>query len=306
MLIESIWLRLIPRSTDSWKNGNVEVARAGCRRGVRNPLTVSGLSYIKNKRIIAVPSLLLIYHGTTDSGGGNANLHLLPQAKFVEQIGHLARNRYPVISWREGVQSQNDSDVNIGITFDDGYRSDLENARVLSANGYDALFFVATEYIGQPNYMNRKEIKELRQMGMGIGSHSHHHTLLAPMSAQQIRQELSQSKQILEELLQEPVLDFSFPGGSYDQRVVKIGRELGYHRFFSSDWGVNCEKQVESGVWRRSSVLNSANIDQFDALLKRRHYFTRQILFSAKEWAKRSLGDDRYVRFRQALINLGR
>jgi peptidoglycan/xylan/chitin deacetylase (PgdA/CDA1 family) len=250
--------------------------------------------------------LLLIYHGTTVSGGGRANLHLLPQAKLAEQIEHLAQRRYPLISWREDRLSTDDGRTRIGITFDDGYRSDLANAHLLKTHGFDALFFVATEYIGQENYMNQAELRQLRALGMSVGSHSHHHTLLAPMSTEQIRRELGQSKQILEDVLQQPVLDFSFPGGSYDRRVLDVGRELGYRRFFSSDWGVNGVRQTELAVYRRSSVLNNMSIEQFDALLQCRGYLVRQMQFKAKEWAKRAVGEDRYVRLREAFLNFGR
>lgn len=270
------------------------------------PKAQSPSAHVSALGVYAVPNLLLIYHGTSDSGGGNTNLHLLPNAKFAEQIEHMARSNYPVLSWRASGSTSNVAVNQIGITFDDGYRSDLANARLLGSYGYDALFFIATEYIGQPSYMNAAEIRELSALGMAIGSHSHHHTLLAPMSAQQIRQELSQSKRILEEILQQPVTDFSFPGGSYDRRVVDIGRELGYQRFFSSDWGVNGRRQATSAVYRRSSVLNNWSISQFDALLQRRRYFARQVMFKTKEWAKRTMGDDRYVRLRQSFLNIGR
>jgi peptidoglycan/xylan/chitin deacetylase (PgdA/CDA1 family) len=250
-----------------------------------------------------VRSLILIYHGTNEAGGGNVNPHLLPTRNVVEQIEHLAQHRYPVISWRENAATAADDTVRIGLTFDDGYRSDLENARSLSAHGYDALFFIATEYIGLPAYLDQTQIKELKAMGMCIGSHSHHHSWLAPMSDKQVEWELSHSKQVLEDIVEAPVRDLSFPGGSYDGRVVAIGRRLGYQRFFTSDWGLNADKQFVGGVLRRTSVLNTLDGKRFDALLRRRSYAARHALFAAKEWTKRAIGDDRYVKLRRALLD---
>src|SRR5258705_6893847 len=42
-----------------------------------------------------------------------------------------------------------------------------------------------------------------------------------------------------EEIISAPVEHLSFPGGSYDARILAIGRHVGYKFFFTSDWGLN-------------------------------------------------------------------
>jgi peptidoglycan/xylan/chitin deacetylase (PgdA/CDA1 family) len=254
-------------------------------------------------------TLILIYHGTSDGGGGHENLHGLPKRNLRDQMDHLARTNRRVLSWRELASGPGIGDrpgLTIALTFDDGCQSDLENARLLKARGFDALFFIATEYIGQRGYLSVGEILELHTLGMGIGSHSHRHALLTPMSDAQIEQNLSRSKRILEDIVQTPIRHLSFPGGGYSSRVLRVGRSVGYQDFFSSDWGVNMQSQFAKGVFRRTSVLNSLDVAQFEALLSLRNYRARQTLFQVKELTKRALGEDRYWRLRQALVDFVR
>lgn len=257
-------------------------------------------------------TLVLIYHGTTDGGGGLANLHSLPRHSVREQIEHLARTTRSVLSWRDLTSEVRTSsasaspDLRVALTFDDGCQSDLENARLLKAHGFDALFFIATEYIGRRGYLNADEILELQDLGMGIGSHSHQHALLTPMPDAEIEENLHRSKRILEDLLQDEIRHLSFPGGGYSSRVLRIGRRVGYQNFFSSDWGVNARSQLAHRVFRRTSVLNNVDIAQFEELLSLRNYRTRQALFQLKELTKRTLGEDHYYRLRQTLLNIVR
>jgi peptidoglycan/xylan/chitin deacetylase (PgdA/CDA1 family) len=254
-----------------------------------------------------VSILILIYHGLTETGGGLGNLHSLPKRHFDAQIGFLKKHDRSVVSWRDlGSSTGAAGPVKVALSFDDGCKSDLESGRFLRSQGYDALFFIATEYIDKPGYLSRSEILELQRLGMGIGSHSHHHTPMAPLTDAQVVTELRTSKQVLEDLIEAPVHHFSFPGGSYDKRIIALGREQGYRYFHTSDWGVNRGRQSNSGVFRRTSVLNSVDEHAFEKLLQLRGYRMRQLAFHAKESTKRLLGEDRYYKLRLALLRMTR
>ena len=83
-----------------------------------------------------------------------------------------------------------------------------------------------------------------------------------------------------------------------------MSRQSGYKYFFTSDWGVNDAVQLATCVVRRTSVLNHLDIEQFDALLRQSNYYVRQLGFKTKEWMKKSLGPDRYIQVRRALLSL--
>ena len=249
--------------------------------------------------------LILIYHSMSATGADSANVHRLSMRQFEDQMEHLRAAAYPVLAWREfGVGRAPPDRTQVAVTFDDGHRSDLECARVLHALGFDALFFIATDYLGQPGYLRREDVVELRRLGMTIGSHSHRHVQLTPLSDAAVLDELCRSREILEDIVEQPIVHFSFPGGSYDTRIVEMSRRAGYEYLFTSDWGLNHEAQGATRVLRRTSVLNHLDTAAFDALVRQRNYYARQVGFKTKEWMKASLGVERYVQIRQAVLSL--
>jgi peptidoglycan/xylan/chitin deacetylase (PgdA/CDA1 family) len=77
--------------------------------------------------------------------------------------------------------------------------------------------------------MNWNDIRQLQSAGFTIGSHSHTHPMLASLENEsEIRDELEQSKQIINKELGKAPLVISYPIGSYDQRVMKVAADCGY------------------------------------------------------------------------------
>ena len=155
--------------------------------------------------------LVLNYHGMSETGGRNVNLHCLPFAHLHEQMHHLKQHGYSVVPWATLVNTA-DNRLRVGLTFDDGRKSDLESAALLRSLGYSALFFIATNDIGKNGYVDRNDVIELQRLGMGIGSHSHHHVQLTPLSDARLETELATSKKILEGIVQSPIRTFLFQG----------------------------------------------------------------------------------------------
>jgi peptidoglycan/xylan/chitin deacetylase (PgdA/CDA1 family) len=249
--------------------------------------------------------LILIYH-RVGAGGGTGNPHFLPSEVFSAQIAQL--QRFQVLSWRNGLSAERmrEGPPRIALTFDDGYRSDLDCAHVLRDAGMDALFFIATGCLGQDPYLQPADVRALVKLGMTVGSHSHSHVQLTSLDDARLRDELVRSREVLESLVQRPIEHLSFPGGAFDQRVLDHAREAGYKHLFTSDWGVNGARQIESGLLRRTAVVNHLDARGFDALLHQRHRRARQLAFAGKELVKKAFGVERYVRWRRALLELRR
>ncbi|HZP87857.1 MAG TPA: polysaccharide deacetylase family protein [Burkholderiales bacterium] len=252
-------------------------------------------------------TLILIYHAVSDAGGGAVNPHHLPWRNFEAQVRYVSEHQFNVLSWRELTDNdRRNAEMRLVFTFDDGARSDLDSARLLAQHGFDALFFVSTSLLGTPGYLTPQEILELSRAGMGIGSHAHRHEVMTPRTESESRVEFARSKGILEDIVQSPVFHFSFPGGAYNRRLLNIGRSCGYRYFFTSDWGVNGERQRAAGVFRRTSVLNTFDARDIEALVRRRNYFRRQLAFRAKELGKKVLSDEGYSRLRRAFLDVRR
>jgi len=124
----------------------------------------------------------------------------------------------------------------IVITFDDGNLSDIEIAApLLAKRRLDARFFVLTGRLEQPGYLNRGNVRDLRDMGFKIGSHGINHVDWAQQDASGLHHELLQSRMVLEELLGQPVTEAAIPFGRYRRQVLKGLHTNGYRAAWSSD-----------------------------------------------------------------------
>jgi len=77
--------------------------------------------------------------------------------------------------------------------------------------------------------MNWADISKLKELGHYIGSHTISHSMLGTMENEEdIRKELEGSGNIIKSKLGYFPLTISYPVGSYDERVKKISKEVGY------------------------------------------------------------------------------
>lgn len=251
-------------------------------------------------------TLILNYHAVSEAGGGLDNPHHLPRRVLEAQLACVRNSGKDAVSWRQLERRDDSGKLNVAFTFDDGYRSDLDAAAMLARHGFNGLFFISTSRIGTPGYLDRNEVIELHKVGMGIGSHAHHHEHMTLRTGTALDAEFRDSKSILEDIVQEPVEHFSFPGGAYDEGVVEAGRRCGFKYFYTSDWGVNGPRERANGLFRRMSIINTQGPADIDALLAQRGRYRRQLAFWAKELGKKLLSEERYSRLRRAVLQAKR
>ncbi len=117
----------------------------------------------------------------------------------------------------------------VAITFDDGYYGHYKWAYpLLKKYGMSATFFIVVNYIGKQDILTWPQIKEMSDGGMIIGSHALNHPHMSALDDEQLRQELVDSKRILEEKIGRRVDLFAYPGGDYDARVIQFVKDAGY------------------------------------------------------------------------------
>lgn len=127
------------------------------------------------------------------------------------------------------------------LTFDDGCRSFLEEALpVMEGYGFPSIVYCIAGMIGgradwlaeaghaTPPLMDWDELRSLRGRGVEFGSHSLHHVRLAKESAAVQLEEMTRSKQVLEDGLGQPVPHMCYPYGSHDLVTVRAAAEAGY------------------------------------------------------------------------------
>jgi peptidoglycan/xylan/chitin deacetylase (PgdA/CDA1 family) len=156
----------------------------------------------------------------------------------------------------------------VAITFDDSYRDNLPAAHVLAEHGLPACFFIPAGYVGTekqfpwdrglPRLANLSwdEVREMAGLGFEIGSHTVTHPNLAELTLEQTRQELVESKAILERQLERPVRWLAYPfGGPYhlrpDQRPLVAA--AGYEGCVSACSGF-IDRKTDPGMLPREAV----------------------------------------------------
>ena len=89
--------------------------------------------------------------------------------------------------------------------------------------------------------MTSAQVRELHEAGMDIGGHTVLHPILARLPSAQARDEIVRGKEMLQEIICEPVRLFAYPNGKpdsdYKAEHVAMVRELGFEGAVSTAWG---------------------------------------------------------------------
>jgi peptidoglycan/xylan/chitin deacetylase (PgdA/CDA1 family) len=138
---------------------------------------------------------------------------------------------------------------NVHATFDDAFRSAATVFPALERLGVTIQIFVCTKYalVGAPltipefagddprqlATMQWDELREHADRGVEIGSHAVSHPHLTTLSDDELRHELRESKQEIEDRLRRPCDDLAYPYGEHDARVRAEARAAGYGRAYA-------------------------------------------------------------------------
>jgi peptidoglycan/xylan/chitin deacetylase (PgdA/CDA1 family) len=128
------------------------------------------------------------------------------------------------------------------LTFDDGYRDNYDLAwPLMKRYGFTATIFLVSESIGGYNrfdadlpgapvpMLSWEQVREMGSAGIAFGSHTcTHPSSLIGLDDNRLRYELEGSKATLEEMLNAPVDQFSYPHDQLDGRVEAAVASAGY------------------------------------------------------------------------------
>ncbi len=112
-------------------------------------------------------------------------------------------------------------------SWDDAQPLDVRLAEMLGSYGLRGTFYIPLKYDGH-TVMNTHEIRSIKKMEMEIGSHTVTHSVLTKLSSESVLREVTESKKLLEDMLGEPVLSFSYPEGRFNKMVRSQVVEAGY------------------------------------------------------------------------------
>jgi len=89
-----------------------------------------------------------------------------------------------------------------------------------------------------PPVMSAEDLRTLASAGHTIGSHTVSHPYLAAEPAARQREEIEESRRMLESAVGAPVLHFCYPGGGYTATTRDIVAAAGYRSATTSDLGI--------------------------------------------------------------------
>lgn len=170
-----------------------------------------------------------MFHDLTSSNKSN-DLYMLPARTFrlaLEKLRH----------WSTSVNSKvvpfSPEPVDgMVITFDDGYRSTLTIAAPLLVDHQVPFhIFVTKSYVqsGDEKYLSVDDIIQLSKTSLAtFGVHGDTHRAFSTLSEMELRRELRDSRDWLEQILGRSVYTLSFPFGDYDQRAIDAAADAGF------------------------------------------------------------------------------
>ena len=194
-----------------------------------------------------MPKLILAYHGVGDYKNEDARwieygqqryslkeLSVLPDL-FKKQLAYLRQHGWRPVSLKDYLADQQGKLTlpakSVAITFDDGFQNFFSFARpLLKEYGYTATVFLVTDKINSNDrdFLSWEEILRLKEEGFSFGAHTRSHAVLTSLPLEQVKQEIEESKKIIEEKLGETVEFFSYPYGGFDSDIQTTVREAGF------------------------------------------------------------------------------
>ncbi len=191
------------------------------------------------------------------------------------------------------------------LTFDDGGSSAATViADLLEKFGWIGHFFITTNRVNTPGFMTDAQIRELRNKGHVIGSHSASHpTRMSHCSWEALCREWSDSVQALSDILQEPVFTASVPGGFYSRRVAESADVAGIKALFTSEPVTRCHFVGDCLVLGRFKIMRGMPHDKSARFFSpRSHARVGQRMFWALKKTAKMLGGKQYLKLRQELL----
>jgi peptidoglycan/xylan/chitin deacetylase (PgdA/CDA1 family) len=191
------------------------------------------------------PIPILVYHQIANApprGAPFRSLYVSPDA-FARQMSLLRLLGYRGLSMSAllpYLQGEKRGKV-CGITFDDGYLNNLDNALpVLNRYGFSSTCYAVSQRLGQTNdwdvvsgiaqvpLMNTAQLQLWLAHGQEVGAHTRHHVHLPQGSPEQSFQEIAVSKSELEEFCDVNVRHFCYPYGEFESEHVAMARRAGF------------------------------------------------------------------------------
>lgn len=203
---------------------------------------------------------VMYYHSIDPSEENSLILH---PDRFRKQMQYILDSGFTPLTisqvYRYHTEGLKIPKKSIVITLDDGYENNYTQAYpILKELNIPATIFVQTDRIDQPGWLKKDQIIEMSNNGIDIMSHTISHPSLKKLSYEEQVKELTESKKVLEELLEKEVYAISYPYGDYNKDTLEIVKDAGYKIAFTTK-----EKLMnkEDGIYELERIYSNSKKD---------------------------------------------
>ena len=223
---------------------------------------------------------VLCYHSVDPAW--ESPLAMTPEG-FAEHCAWLSRSRTVVpvdVLVPRAAEGRRSAGPEVAITFDDGFAAVHQHALpVLRRHRLPtAMFLVArTLHDGSvqdaparadwlrpqppvgPKTLSLQQVLELRDAGMQAGSHSWAHADLTTLSEAECIRDLRESRELLEDLLRQPITMLAYPYGFHSPHVRRAAAAAGYEYALALPEGPEPDGTYavpRVGIYRRNGVMS--------------------------------------------------
>ena len=192
-----------------------------------------------------IPVPVLLYHSISHDPPAWIRPYSVTPETFARQLELIAESGATGLSvgrYASGLSTGEPlPEQAVVITFDDGL-ADFRNQALpaLRRAGLPVTLFVTTGFLdGQAGgeggvarppgiWLDLASVLDLHAEGVEIGAHSHSHPHLDTLSVEAARVEIARPKEMLEGLIESPVVSYAYPHGFHSPAVRRLVRECGY------------------------------------------------------------------------------
>lgn len=228
----------------------------------------------RTARTVVIPTI--IYHSVRPYIPGESaeqdRYDITPEL-FEQELKYLNEHGYTTIGYND-VLKFFDTGVPLPkkpvlLTFDDGWKNQHTHAfPLLKKYSMRGTFFIFSGAIGsRASFMTWEDIRELHAARMEIQGHSYSHPKLTQVwDLKMLNRELSKSKKIIEDHINEPVTTFAYPFGMHNERIQNEVAKAGYRLARTTH---NTNLQTSEFALALGGTLSSDSFDDFIRVLNR-------------------------------------
>jgi len=235
------------------------------------------------------PRILMYHMISKHKKGAKFNGLRVDPIEFEKQIKYLVDTGWTFFTMSELINSKNSlPNKSVAITFDDGYEDNFTNAfPILEKYNVKATIYLVVhrhnrewsskrkkknnngELKNEPKLLDEQIVKLINSGLIEIGSHTMTHNNLPTLSSNDKKNEIYNSKIIIEENFKIKCNSFCYPFGLYDNEDIQITKDSFYTNAVTTKKGINNLTKANIFELDRITISGKDNILAFKIKLKR-------------------------------------